>query len=475
MATALEDEPALAFPRLLTPPAAEARRTQVLQRDLSSSVGDGAAYGVMVGVGETYLAAFVLAVGLGELTAGLIASLPQLAGGVMQMVTPRGVRRLGSHRRWVLLCAAVQGASFVPLVIAAVLGAIPAWAAFATAAVYWGAGMATSPAWNTWIGRLVPRRIRPRYFARRTRISQAAVLSGFLLGGVILQAGSAAGKPLLAFAVLFSLAAGCRAVSTWFLSRQSEPRPIPAIRSREPAWRLLGRLSRGEAGRLLRYMIVMQMAVQISGPFFAPYMLRQLSLSYADYVMLIATAFVAKIVALPLFGQFAYRFGPRKLLWLGGMGVVPTASLWLVSNSFGWLVLIQALSGTMWAAYELATFLLFFESIPEEERTSVLTLFNLMNAAALVLGSLAGGAILAALGATKGAYGVLFALSSCFRAMTVFQLRGIPETAVTMAPVGLRTIAVQTSGGVDRPILSSLPQRGGEARPAEADFVPAVE
>ena len=38
MATALEDEPALAFPRLLTPPAAEARRTQVLHRDLSSSV-----------------------------------------------------------------------------------------------------------------------------------------------------------------------------------------------------------------------------------------------------------------------------------------------------------------------------------------------------------------------------------------------------------------------------------------------------
>src|SRR5690606_35285515 len=98
----------------------------------------------------------------------------------------------------------------------------------------------------------------------------------------------------------FALAAGCRAASTWFLSRQSEPRPIPAMNGREPAWRLLGRLSRGEAGRLLRYMIIMQMAVQISGPFFAPYMLRQLNLSYADYVMLIATAFVAKILALPL-------------------------------------------------------------------------------------------------------------------------------------------------------------------------------
>lgn len=51
--------------------------------DLLWSLGDGAAYGGMVGFGETFLPAFVLAVGLGEITAGLIASVPLIAGGVM--------------------------------------------------------------------------------------------------------------------------------------------------------------------------------------------------------------------------------------------------------------------------------------------------------------------------------------------------------------------------------------------------------
>jgi hypothetical protein len=42
---------------------------------LRSSVGDATFCGVMVGTGETYLPAFVLAAGLGEFIAGLVASL----------------------------------------------------------------------------------------------------------------------------------------------------------------------------------------------------------------------------------------------------------------------------------------------------------------------------------------------------------------------------------------------------------------
>ena len=42
-----------------------------LGRNLAASVGDGAAFGVMVGVGETYLPAFTLAAGLGEVFAVL--------------------------------------------------------------------------------------------------------------------------------------------------------------------------------------------------------------------------------------------------------------------------------------------------------------------------------------------------------------------------------------------------------------------
>ena len=110
-------------PRALRTKRRSQRATR-LGRDLRSSVGDAAGCGVMVGTGETYLQAFVLAAGLGEVIAGLITSLPQLAGGIAQLICPRGVRFLGSHRRWVVTCAALQGLSFLPLVVAAWRGTV---------------------------------------------------------------------------------------------------------------------------------------------------------------------------------------------------------------------------------------------------------------------------------------------------------------------------------------------------------------
>src|SRR5262245_61683454 len=53
-----------------------------LRRELRSIVADGIAYSVMVGIGETYLSAFALAMGMGEVASGLIATVPLMLGGL---------------------------------------------------------------------------------------------------------------------------------------------------------------------------------------------------------------------------------------------------------------------------------------------------------------------------------------------------------------------------------------------------------
>lgn len=427
----------------------------------------------MVGVGETYLPAFVLAAGMGEVAAGLVTTVPLVAGALLQLVSPAAVRRLGSHRRWVVLCAVCQASSFLPLVAAVWLGWIPASLVFLMAAVYWGAGMATGPAWNTWVGTIVPGRVRAGYFARRTRVSQAGVLAGFLVGGLALQAGSALGGVMLAFACLFLFASLCRFASAGFLASQSEPVPPTSDHRHVPLRQWLGRLGGGADGSLLVYLLSVQTAAQIAGPYFTPYMLGQLEFSYARYVLLIGTSFAAKIVALPALGTLARRVGARRLLWLGGVSIVPISALWLVSDSFIYLILVQVAAGASWAAYELAMFLLFFETIPEEERTSVLTTFNLANAVATVAGSLVGGAVLAALGESRGAYLAIFGLSSTARLATLVFLVKVPEVAGKPLPLATRTLELRPDmGSVNRPILASLPKGSGELlrpSPAPAD------
>src|SRR5947209_8123166 len=93
-------------------------RRRKLRKTLHNSVSDGAAFSVMVGIGETYFPAFVLALGMGEIAAGLVASIPLLVGAILQLVSPAAVSWLGSNRRWVIACVALQAASFLPLVAA---------------------------------------------------------------------------------------------------------------------------------------------------------------------------------------------------------------------------------------------------------------------------------------------------------------------------------------------------------------------
>src|SRR5262249_6568218 len=148
------------------------------------------------------------------------------AGALLQLVSPWGVRRLRSHRRWVVTCALLQAASFIPLCGAALHGPLPAPGLLLIATLYWAAGMAAGPARPTRVGTLIPRSMRSRCFARRTRVGQFAMLLGLLLGGAILHLGEQRGMQLYAFAVLFAVACLARGWSSWLPAHQSEPDPL---------------------------------------------------------------------------------------------------------------------------------------------------------------------------------------------------------------------------------------------------------
>jgi len=186
-------------------------------------------------------------------------------------------------------------------------------------------------------------------------------------------------------------------------------------------------------------------------------MLKELHFSYVEYLVLISTSFASKAVFMPTIGAAVSRAGASRLLFVGGVGIVPLAGLWAVSDSFGWLLGVQILSGAIWAIYELCTFLLLFEHIPVHERTSVLTGFNLAHAIATVTGALIGGALLHAIGPSPVAYITLFLVSTGMRAVSIVFLARLREATFTPAPISIRTLAVRpNAGSIDAPIVSSI-------------------
>jgi hypothetical protein len=170
-----------------------------LRRDLLVSTIDAMAFSVMVGCGETYFSAFALALGLGPVAAGMVASVPVLFGALLQLASPLAVARIGSNRRWVVVCTLVQACCFIPMVWWAIRGDAELWELLAAASIYWSAGMASVPAWTAWMASLVPDQLRTPYFANRNRLSQFAVFLGFVLSGLVLQWGEARESLLTAF------------------------------------------------------------------------------------------------------------------------------------------------------------------------------------------------------------------------------------------------------------------------------------
>ncbi|MCX7388883.1 MAG: MFS transporter [Planctomycetota bacterium] len=448
-------------------------RGKILRRNLTAMNADGFSFSVMVGIAETYLPAFVLARGLGEVNAALIATIPVLLGSVLQLLSPMALQRLKSYRRFVVMTASIQASSMLILMTMALLPHVPAWAIFIPATLYWAAGLATGPAWNTWVEYLVPQRIRSGFFARRSRMCQIGVLLGLIAGGLFLKWSVAHNLTVAVFAVLFGIGAIGRYVSALMLARQTEqpnwhgagngdeddqlsgdprqlgdgtdehgkqdayPTEFPNIVSAKERFAAIVQALKhpGSAGRLVLFLMVVQTAVHVSGPYFTPYMLRVLKMSWMEYMCLLSLGFFGKMLALPWAGRFANRFGSDRLLWVGSIGIVPVSAMWFFSQNIWWLAGIQILSGLVWGCYELAMLLQFFHQIPSERRVAVLTLYNLGNSAAMVLGTVIGGLFLNALGRGTDAYLTLFVASGFMRFCALLAMPG-------------RHVAVHTTRGV---------------------------
>ncbi|MCX6129249.1 MAG: MFS transporter [Proteobacteria bacterium] len=391
-----------------------------LPSSLYVSFWDVAFYSLMVGLGESYLSAFVLSTGFSDRASGLLVSLPTLIGSVIQLLAGFCVQILGSQRRWVMLCASIQGAALLGLSFIAFGQRLDPLhsklAIFVLITGYWTFGLAASPSWNSWIGSIVPYPHRTKFFAYRTRIAQLFTVIGLLIAGFTLEIKGSGQLKLPIFSLLFAISAICRYISVAFLYKHPETSLLPSIDPRkllkQDFWLWV---SARRTFIIIIFLFLTQMATNISGPFFNAYMLKQISLDYYHYMALISTAFLARIVAGGLLQNLAHNLGATTLTHLGALLIVPLPALWVLSTSFAYLLFFQALTGFAWGCHELGLTLLYMEKQSNQERAHLLTITQVLNASAMFLGS-GIGYILLGSGPTKiESYYKLFILSSCLR------------------------------------------------------------
>jgi MFS family permease len=427
----------------------------VIERSLRLSVIDGLLYAVMVGVCESYLGAFAVALGHDSSAIALLVTVPMLVGAVSQLYAPVLVGRLGSRQRFVVAAVLVQAAIALPMLLSIALRADNSFTTLLIAkTLFWSTGSIAGAVWNAWMEALTRQVNRERYFAMRSTSVHAMLLFAFVGAGAFLRWRSAEGQQLVGFAAMFAVATVARLSSAYALSRKLD------IESRTSALTPIERLrtARREGRfRLPVFMGVFMLGAQISIPFFTPYMLRALKLDLFQFSILIAASILAKALCFPLWARAAKQVGMRGVFLASASVISLLPILWTQLDSFGPLLVLQAVSGAVWAGWEYASLQLLMRDAPRAVGTEYFALTAALSGVLQLIGSVVGSTLLTM---TADSYHAAFTLSSMGRmAALLLLIPWLSQLAADRAawpPLFTRILTVRpTQGAEHRPIVMS--------------------
>ncbi|MBI2170453.1 MAG: MFS transporter [Chloroflexi bacterium] len=366
-----------------------------LERKLHLSTLEGMVNGAMQGAGEQFTSAYAIALGATNGQLAILVSLPRLTAAVAQGTAARLGRVMGHRKRWAVAFALGQDLMWLPILFAGfhVLGeryavywliaSLMAYTAFsAVAAVVWGSIMSE----------VVPSRIRGRYFGGRSRWSTVANMLAFLGAGLLLFLLRDEG--MLGFSVVFGLAFLFRAVSAGLLTTLPEAPHASQSEGSLGLGTFLRQLPTTSLGRMLLYLYCLSFGVNVASPYFTPYLLRELGLSYLTFTILEIGTIGATILSVTHWGAVADKAGNQKVLRICGVliGLVPL--LWVVSPNVVWLGFVHFYSGVVWAGFNLVSVNYIYDATPPQQRMAYLGYYNAGAGLAVALGALTGGVLI---------------------------------------------------------------------------------
>lgn len=364
------------------------------ERSLRHSIKDGVAYSVMIGGGESYFGAFAVFLKATTAQVGLLATFPPLIASFAQLLSSWLGRRTGRRKAIIVFGASLQSLALLPLALLPLL--FPGYAVpilIACAVLYHtGANLAT-PQWGSLMGDIVPERRRGRYFGRRTRLCSITTFLALIFAGMALDVFDRNAFTVGGFLLIFAVAAVARAVSVYHLARMYDPPGHTAALESPFKSGLWRRLHGSPFARFSLFFAAMQFAVNIAGPFFVVYMLRDLGFSYLEFTVMTGTSVLLQFLTLNRWGRISDAFGNRYIMAATGLVIPFLPALWMFSTNYAYLLCLQAIGGLCWAGFSLSASNYLYDLIPSEHRATQMAMHNVGASIGVFCGALIGGYI----------------------------------------------------------------------------------
>lgn len=315
---------------------------------------DGVFASGMVVLIDTFAVAAAVYLNAPAIAIALLSSIPLLLSSIGQFFLPCVVDPTKGRKKIVISGTTIQCFSLLFLGCSGWLPKNYQWWAFLFFFIIYGfSGNIISSLWITWMGDLVPQRVRGRYFAWRNRILSITQLLCALAAGLIVRKYSAATASWMVFAFVFFTSCIFRWMSTQFLCLQYDP---PAKAKKQI------RISFSDFKLIKPFLFfccgtgLMQGATALSGPFFNVWYVRDLHFDFLSLSAASAATVLGTILSLRFWGILCDFIGNRRILLFTGF-LICTVPLPYVYLSEPWQIcLLNLYSGISWSGYNLSYF-----------------------------------------------------------------------------------------------------------------------
>ncbi len=366
-------------------------------RSLRISIMEGSFCAIHVAIASSVLVTgYALMLGADEFHLGLLTAFSSL-GTIGSLVGAELVGFL-KRRKIISMCSNITGRGlwgflcllpFLPLIPREKLYIFLGIVFVSTTFVH----IATN-SWLSWMNDLVPEDRRGRYFAYRNTILGVVTMVTMYVSGFAFDKLKALYGERIGFSIIFGVAAFAVVISGSIIYFQWEPtlegeKPL-AIR------RLFSIPFANESLRkLLIFTFLWNFAIGIALPFWAPYMIKNLEMSYATMSAYWVVSGIFALMMQPFWGHMVDRFGSKALLTFCVSGITFLPLLWLFSShEFYAPIWIDAFfTGILWPGFNLAAFTLLLETIPGENRAACLAVNAMTTGLALFTASIASGVL----------------------------------------------------------------------------------
>ena len=364
----------------------------MIRKNLKYSIVEGSFFALMFGLGENYLSAMAVFLGFSALQISILNSLPQLIGAFAQLSTYKLAKIFDSTKRFVVILAILQALMWILLIY--IIRSTDSYAIILLWSIlYYTIASIIGPAWISWMGYLVPLRIRANYHANRNRIIHSLVFISIMLGGMILKFFE--NDMILGFTIMFAIGSIGRLLSSYYLNKKNDETDSDVDYNYR-----YGNILKDKTKRLfIVYNTSIHFSVMFLGPLFTIYILRTMELSYFVLTLCMVSWWIGNVFSSRYWGRLSKKRGNFYLLKLTTIMMCILPALWICVyyfNDTGRIIvslIINLVAGITFSGFGLSSFNIVYDMSSKDEVIKFSSLINCLKGIGVFLGSVIAGSI----------------------------------------------------------------------------------